>query len=64
MFAAFDPPAQAAPGNPKLDSAKVDPMTGAVNLTWEAPDNGGSPITSYTIYRGPASGAETHYAQI
>lgn len=64
MFAAFDPPAQAAPGNPKLDAATIDPMTGAVNLTWEAPDNGGSAISAYTIYRGTASGAETQYAQI
>jgi hypothetical protein len=64
MFAAFDPPAQTAPGNPKLDSAKVDPLTGAVDVAWEAPDNGGSPITSYNVYRGTASGAETLYAQI
>src|SRR5258708_23823820 len=64
MFAAFDPPALAAPGNPKLDSAKVDPLTGAVNVAWEAPDDGGSPITSYNVYRGTASGAETLYAQI
>jgi len=64
MFAAFDPPAVAAPGNPKLDSAKVDPMTGAVDVAWEAPDNGGSPITSYNVYRGTAAGAETPYAQL
>jgi hypothetical protein len=64
MFAAFDPPAQAAPGSPKLDSAKVDPVTGAVNVAWEAPDNGGSPITVYNVYRGTAAGAETLDAQI
>jgi PKD domain len=64
MFAAFDPPAQGVPGNPKLDSATVDPLTGHVDLAWEAPDNGGSPLTTYNIYRGTSSGAETPYAQL
>jgi hypothetical protein len=30
-----------------------------VKLSWAAPPNGGSPITSYLIYRGTASGSET-----
>ena len=64
MFAAFDPPASARPGNPKLDSASVDPLTGNVHLTWEAPDNGGSALTAYNIYRGTAAGAETLYDSI
>ncbi len=32
----------------------------AVHLTWSAPlDNGGSPITSYKVFRGLSSGAES-----
>jgi hypothetical protein len=30
-------------------------------VTWDAPDDGGSPITGYSLYRGTASGAETLY---
>lgn len=31
-----------------------------MNLLWDAPyDNGGSPVTSYQVYRGTASGGET-----
>jgi PKD domain/BNR repeat-like domain/PKD-like domain/Fibronectin type III domain len=64
LFAAFDPPAQTVPGNPKLDAASIDPITGHVLLSWEAPDNGGSPLTEYTIYRGTSPGTEAFYATI
>jgi hypothetical protein len=32
---------------------------GSVSLAWNIPGNGGSPIISYDVYRGTASGAET-----
>jgi fibronectin type 3 domain-containing protein len=32
---------------------------GTVHLTWAAPDNGGSQITNYRVYRGTSSGNET-----
>src|SRR5207249_9850486 len=32
--------------------------TGNVTLAWQAPSNGGSPITNYKIYRSTSSGTE------
>lgn len=64
LFAAFDPgtplggPAEPhAPASPQLVSA--DRQSGGVLITWLQPDNGGSPITGYNIYRGTTSGSET-----
>jgi hypothetical protein len=38
---------------------------GEINLTWSAPiDDGGSPITSYRIYRGTTSGGEIFLTEI
>src|SRR5439155_8462970 len=37
---------------------------GNVTLSWQAPNNGGSPITNYNIYRSTSSGTETLYATI
>jgi len=50
LFAAFDPVEPALPGAPQLVSAIQ--MSGGTLLTWLTPDNGGSPITQYNIYRG------------
>ena len=58
LFAAFDPVEPTVPGAPQLVSA-VAQAGGGVIVQWLAPDNGGSPITGYNIYRGTASGAET-----
>lgn len=57
MLAAFDPVEPALPGAPLLGSA-LQSKTGVL-LSWLAPDNGGSPITGYEIFRGTASGGET-----
>jgi PKD repeat protein len=35
-----------------------------VTVTWEVPDNGGTPLTGYKVYRGTASGGETLLATI
>ncbi|MGA8979168.1 MAG: fibronectin type III domain-containing protein, partial [Pedococcus sp.] len=45
------------PGAPTGLSASTPP--GVVHLTWSAPtDTGGSPVTTYRVYRGTASGEE------
>jgi hypothetical protein len=35
-----------------------------IGLSWTAPSNGGSAITSYTVYRGTAPGAELSYGSV
>jgi len=57
--AGVPPPPPQAPGAPTLAAASGD---GQVNLTWNAPANGGSPITGYVLSRGLASGALAEYA--
>jgi PKD domain len=37
--------------------------TSASHLTWKTPDNGGSPIANYLIFRGTASGNEIQIGQ-
>ncbi len=56
LFAAFDPPANATPAAPLLVAARDGD---AVNLAWSVPDDGGSPITGYRLYRGVDGGAES-----
>lgn len=58
LLSQFDPnPAEpAVPKPPCLTGART---SAGVHLTWRKPDNGGADITSYAIYRGTASGAET-----
>ncbi|MDE2195715.1 MAG: PKD domain-containing protein [Gammaproteobacteria bacterium] len=46
-----------------FDSASQD-VSGAVQLAWQAPDDGGAPISGYRVYRGTASGAETLLATL
>jgi predicted phage tail protein len=38
--------------------------TAVVNLSWTVPNDGGSAITGYTIYRGTIAGAETLLATV
>jgi len=57
LFAANDPnPVEpVAPAPPRVDSVVRD-GTGIVHVKWSEPDNGGSPITSYNVYRRTSTG--------
>ena len=50
MFADKDPVEPAIPQAPALKGS-IDPENTAVSLKWEEPDNSGSPITSYRVFR-------------
>jgi hypothetical protein len=57
MFAQFDPAEPAVPGAPALTGSR-NSAGDTATLSWRMPDNGGSPITAYHVYRktdgGPA----------
>jgi len=55
LFSAYDPPPNATPAPPQLIASRDGD---AVSLTWSTPDDGGSPITGYRLYRGVEGGAE------
>ncbi|HJT45330.1 MAG TPA: PKD domain-containing protein [Chthoniobacterales bacterium] len=63
LFSAFDPVEPAPPAAPQFLSV-VRQDTNRVLLTWLKPDNGGSPITGYNIYRGSSSGGESFIAHV
>jgi hypothetical protein len=48
MFAAFDPPSASLAGAPAVAGSRSG---STVNLSWSTPDNGGSAITAYKVYR-------------
>lgn len=50
MFAANDPAEPVLPGAPAT-SAFLNSAKTVVNLSWPVPDNGGSAITAYNVYR-------------
>jgi hypothetical protein len=54
MFAANDPIEPAVPEAPGLSGALVN---GVASITWDAPDNGGDPITSYRVYHKIGAGS-------
>ena len=56
LFAAFDPPTIATPAAPLLVATRDGD---AADLTWSIPDDGGSPISGYRLYRGVEGGAES-----
>ncbi len=60
LFAAFDP-VSATPAPPLVVATKDGD---AVNLAWSIPDDGGSPITGYRLYRGVEGGAEALLATL
>ncbi|HEX9919428.1 MAG TPA: fibronectin type III domain-containing protein, partial [Pyrinomonadaceae bacterium] len=48
MFAAFDPPSASLAGAPAVTGSRSG---STVNLSWASPDNGGSAISTYKVYR-------------
>jgi hypothetical protein len=66
LFSAFDtPPEPHQPAAPQVLSAvRVSGPPAGVLVSWLEPDNGGSPITGYNIYRGTSSGTETPLASV
>jgi hypothetical protein len=62
LFAQHDPPqVPTAPGAPYVTALRND---GVVHLAWSTSNNGGSPITQYTISRGTSSGGEALLATV
>jgi PKD domain/Dockerin type I domain len=66
LFAAFDPVEPGLPAAPQVISpaVRVSGPPAGVLVSWMEPDNGGSPITGYRIYRGNTSGTETFLAAV
>ncbi|HEV3470040.1 MAG TPA: PKD domain-containing protein, partial [Pyrinomonadaceae bacterium] len=60
LLAAFDAPEPALPQRPYLEGRRDDM---ASHLNWSPPDNGGSEITAYKIYRGTSPGNEVLIGQ-
>jgi PKD repeat protein len=56
LFAQFDPTEPSLAGAPGVRGT-MNPAKTQVNLTWDAPDAGGSVISGYKIYRRIGSGA-------
>jgi hypothetical protein len=63
LFSAFDPIEPAPPAAPQFLSV-VRQDANSVVVSWLEPDNGGSPITGYNIYRGSTSGSEIFIAHV
>ncbi|HYY93825.1 MAG TPA: PKD domain-containing protein, partial [Pyrinomonadaceae bacterium] len=60
VFKQFDTPEPVAPVRPWLSGQRDDQ---AAYLSWIAPDNGGSAITAYKIFRGTSAGSEVLIGQ-
>lgn len=52
------------PAAPTSLSVAQGPGVGQIRLTWQAPTNGGTPITAYRIHRGTTSGGESLLTEI
>ena len=63
LFARFDPVEPGLPQAPLLATSPPQDSAG-VHLSWSTPDNGGSAITGYTVYRGTTAGGETVLANL
>lgn len=56
LFAAFDPVEPATAGAPRVDTVS-GAVGGTIHLAWSEPDNGGSALTGYRVYRRTSSGS-------
>lgn len=61
LYAKYDTPEPTAPGRPPL-TATTTAGSSTATLTWQAPDDGGSPITSYNILSGTSPSNLTQLA--
>lgn len=55
LFAAFDPLEPSVPAAPLVNSVNRNGV-GVVHIDWSEPDNGGSAITAYKVYRRTSNG--------
>ena len=63
LFAQFDPVEPGLPQAPLLATSPSQDSAG-VHLSWSTPDNGGSAIIGYNLYRGTTSGGEVLLANL
>lgn len=61
LFSSYDPVEPSVPAAPPLSGSRDN---AGVHLSWLAPDNGGSAITGYKVYKGSTSGGETYLATV
>lgn len=62
LFAAFDPGGPAPP--PLAPAVFITEVARGTNIRWATPDDGGSPIISYRVYRGLNGGKEALIAEV
>ena len=55
LFSQFDPPSPTIPGAPALTVTRNGSLA---TLTWSEGNDGGSPVSKYSVYRTPAGGSE------
>ncbi|MEY2579313.1 MAG: hypothetical protein QOI49_2137 [Verrucomicrobiota bacterium] len=63
MLAQYDPTEPALAGAPNV-TASIDDAKTKVALQWPAPDNGGSDVTAYNVYRIAGSGSPVLIATV
>ena len=51
MFAQYDPRVPSVPAAPYVTATKDSNAATTVHVSWSTPDDGGSPINSYNVYR-------------
>ena len=62
MFSDFDPSGPAAPMlSPPVN---IEQNKAGYSLKWATPDDNGSPLTGYRIYRGQVGNGETMIAEV